>query len=100
MKKYKHTVRQVIISWIRDNNLENDRAVEILKETVEEKWRPKMNDKYFCPNVNDAFYPYSECWANYNVDNFRLKHNLVFKTKKEAVARTKELLGIGGENEK
>lgn len=51
----------------------------------------------------NIFYPFSGFWRtfylrtkwmSYEDDRFALEHNLVFKTKKEAIARAKELLGI------
>ena len=61
---------------------------------VVRKWVPKKYDDYFVAQV--LLYSLFDIanWDNSLTDNHRLTHNLVFQTKKEAIARAKELLGI------
>lgn len=61
---------------------------------MSEKLIPIEGENYYCA---DIFYP-TMCNICTYQDNsnfhFRIKHNLLFKTPEEAVARSKELLGI------
>lgn len=61
---------------------------------VVRKWIPKMKEVYFIPSIcySDLFQ--GTIWGGFLDDFHRLDHNLVFKTKEEAVLRAKELLGI------
>lgn len=78
------------IGYHTDSSLEDFTLVERPKE----KWVPKDGDRYCIPDVtHDEFY-YWECWENNYVDERHLERNLVFKTKEEAIARAKEMLGI------
>lgn len=61
---------------------------------MSEKLIPIEGQSYYCA---DIFYP-SMCnicaYQNNSNFSFRMKYNLLFKTPEEAVARSKQLLGI------
>lgn len=61
---------------------------------MNEKFIPIEGENYFCA---DVFYPSMANICTYQDNSnfhFRMKHNLLFKTKEEAVARSKQLLGF------
>jgi len=59
---------------------------------VEPKWIPEEGDTYFHPEITIRELYIDEEWDGLNIDQHRLKHNLVFKTKEEAIARAKDIL--------
>jgi hypothetical protein len=63
-------------------------------EIPEEKWVPEIRERYYYASVDTRDYYYESCWSDDDVDQIRLQRNLVFKTKEEAIARAKQLLGI------
>ena len=56
-------------------------------------WKPRKGERYYypCPDLNKEY-----CYDNWGdhgkVDKHRLKHNIVFKTKEEAVEAAKKML--------
>jgi hypothetical protein len=63
-------------------------------EIPEEKWVPEIGENYCLADIESADYYYYTQWDNHKTDQMRLQRNLVFKTKEEAIARAKQLLGI------
>jgi hypothetical protein len=95
MKKYKCTVRQVLVEYFKDDcSYSPALVVARLTETVEEKWKPDVGERCYSPDIYNPEDPSCYTWENDSEDRLALKHNLVFKTKEEAIARAKELLGI------
>ena len=62
---------------------------------LEEKaWKPEIGEIYFYPEIDNSILNNWKRWEDDKQDNFRLSHNLVFKTAEEAITRAKEMLGI------
>lgn len=61
---------------------------------VVKRWVPEIKQSYFYSIIDTSDLYYQLMWQNDIYDQHRLKHNLVFKTKEEAIKRSKELLGI------
>lgn len=102
MKKYKYTVREIMIKTLndilypnytgvnsRDYRIELDKALSMLQEMTKEKW-PRLNDKY--QYINDRGIISGDEWDNNTLDQFRLKANNVFRTRKEAEKRLDEIM--------
>ena len=64
------------------------------KEFKKVEWKPRNGDEYFVPRIDFSDFYISQCWNNDERDNWRLKNNMVFKTKEEAVDCAKQILGI------
>ena len=61
-------------------------------------WRPRKNESYYSP-CPDADYLYlRDNWDDDAIDRHRLEHNIVFKTKKEAVDMAKKMLAVTKES--
>lgn len=57
-------------------------------------WKPKEYELYYYPRPDiDNLYD-SSSWDNHRIDQHRFKHDMVFKTKEEAVALAKEMLAM------
>ena len=65
----------------------------VLKD-CDEKWEPKSGEDVFLSDIGSEIFWRNYCWFGDTEDLHRLSHNLVFKTKEEAIARSKELLAI------
>lgn len=60
-------------------------------EPIEEEW-PRHNDEYyFCTISSQHLYVYA-IWYGNEHELHRKSHNLIFRTKEEAIARSKEIL--------
>jgi hypothetical protein len=107
--KYKHTVREARIEALEailsDDGLGDvfrkacETELKMLQETVEEKWKPAIGQEYFYPNptFNRTFSGnryYCSYWLNDSVDESRLEHNLVCKTKEEAQEKAEKMLAV------
>ena len=74
-------------TWVESNYW-----TPILSGEIKPKWRPKNGEKYYTPDIK-YIHPYNEAiWYNVEGDKHRLKHNLVFKTKEEAIDRANQIL--------
>ena len=81
-------------------------AAEVLKDIlmgdiriVKLPWKPKMEEKYYVPNIFDwDFYKYN-FWLNDECDEKYYKRGLVFKTKEEAIEMSKKMLAMAKERE-
>ena len=62
------------------NDLKKEQETE---DTVNDEWIPDLNEKYYYINL-DAICTDYVWWNNEQIDNARLKHRVIFKTKKEA----------------
>ena len=63
-------------------------------------WKPKMEEKYYVPNIFDwDFYKYN-FWFDDKYDKNFYKRGLVFKTKEEAIEMSKKMLAITKERMK
>ena len=79
-------------------------AAEVLKDIlmgdiriVKLPWKPKMEEKYYIPNIFDwDFYKYN-FWLNDECDEKYYKRGLVFKTKEEAIKMSKKMLAMAKE---
>ena len=79
-------------------------AAEVLKDIlmgdiriVKLPWKPKMEEKYYVPNIFDwDFYKYN-FWLNDECDEKYYKRGLVFKTKEEAIEMSKKMLAMAKE---
>ena len=56
-----------------------------------EQWKPKQGERYWYISSISEKGVSTFRWENDNVDNSLLSRNLVFKTKEEAIAKTREL---------
>lgn len=59
---------------------------------VKLSWKPAVHDEYYYPIPSNRDLWGCGIWVDNNVDNSRLKHGLVFKTKEEAVAAAEKML--------
>ena len=57
-----------------------------------EKWQPKVGDKYYIPRTSRELYYDDLIWENDSYDNRMLERNIVFKTKEEAIKVAKKML--------
>ena len=79
-------------------------AAEVLRDIlmgdiriVKLPWKPKMEEKYYVPNIFDwDFYKYN-FWLNDECDEKYYKRWLVFKTKEEAIEMSKKMLAMAKE---
>lgn len=62
------------------------------KEYKEEKWIPRAGYEYYFPDISYQKLDYCCVWTDDGNDRWRLKNNLVFKTKEEAIERAKAML--------
>jgi hypothetical protein len=65
-------------------------------DTIKKKpWKPKVNERYYVPDINDdeedCRYT-SYIWHDSELDSFYTNHNMVFRTKEEAIAKASEIL--------
>jgi hypothetical protein len=63
-------------------------------ELPEEKWIPKDGETYYIPDIGTPDLFFSAAWTNDKYDDLRMSRGIVFKTKEEAIAIAKEILGI------
>lgn len=60
-------------------------------------WKPAIGDRY-CYSDPSSPVMWGRCsWTDYGVDKYRFNHGLVFRTREEAIALTKELLAVAQE---
>ena len=60
----------------------------------EVKWVPEIGDAYYVADITTTNTSTWEIWSDDEIDNYRLKYNLVFKTSEEKTARTEEILKL------
>jgi len=65
---------------------------------IERVWKPKEGEHYFVPILLHYLYQEDQFYASYDANQWRFEHGLIFRTKEEAIARAKEMMGIEGEN--
>jgi len=59
----------------------------------EEKWTPANNEGYYYPDIGNVVKSYDFAINNlYILDEYRIKHNLCFKTKEEAIECVNKML--------
>lgn len=69
-------------------------GIKIATERAMKKMFPEFRDEYFYPDFsNSELYNYS-VWFNDDSDKNLASLGLVFRTKEEAIAKAKEMLGI------
>lgn len=61
-------------------------------QIVDYVWKPKREERYFCPSINNDSLFIEMTWINDMADNKYFKRGLVFKTKEEAIACAKKML--------
>lgn len=66
-------------------------------EVVALPWKPKMEEKYYVPNIFDWDYYKYYLWFNDKRDEEIYKRGLVFKTKEEAIEMSKKMLAMAKE---
>lgn len=81
--KYPQEYLKLIYKWANENP---------------EPFNPKSGEYYWYNDISIPAMVNQTMWLNDKVDEHRLKHNFCFKTKEEAIARAKELLGIKEED--
>ena len=79
-------------------------AAEVLKDIlmgdiriVKLPWKPKMEEKYYVPNIFDWDYYKYYLWFNDKRDEEIYKRGLVFRTKEEAIEMSKKMLAMAKE---
>ena len=101
--KYKNSVRDIEIENckrilklhdLNKNGNEDLKSIvedklSMLQEKVEEQW-PKKGESYWLLDSERDIY--LEDWDGGEIDQFRLKLGLIFKTKSEAEVRLKEVM--------
>jgi len=63
-----------------------------LEKPSEKKWVPEIGTIYYFSDIDSSVMSDYCSWEDDEIDNYRLKNNLVFKTKKQARERTREML--------
>jgi hypothetical protein len=64
------------------------------KEIIKKPWKPKHGEEYYYPAIITTEGISLTHWENDIVDRHRFEHNLIYKTKEEAIARAKEILEL------
>lgn len=86
--KWKTAAEEVLIDILMGN-------IRIVKLP----WKPKVEEKYYVPNIFDRdFYNYN-FWFDDECDEKFYKRGLVFKTKEEAIKMSKKMLAMAKERE-
>jgi hypothetical protein len=69
-------------------------------EIIKKQWKPQCYQSYYYPSITSLYDRYLlSIWKDDEIDNYRYKHGLVFKTKEEAIARANEILKMLEVNE-
>lgn len=79
--------------WWNDNTSYSSLLLGHLKPL----WKPKEDDVYYMPSIywsdiNDKYW--MTRWDGDSTDMYRLKNNLIFQTKEEAIEATNEILEL------
>ena len=61
-------------------------------QIIDYVWKPKREERYFCPSIYDDSLFIEMTWNNDMADDRDFKRNLVFKTQEEAIACAKKML--------
>ena len=73
--------------FIQDYN-----SFELFKEEV--PYKPKHGNCYFIADITSVTYYTQHIWSNDVVDRTLFERGLIYKTKEEAIAKAKQMLGI------
>ena len=60
----------------------------------EEKWIPKHGETYYIPDISVPKIWNMDTWHSDGNDNYRMSNGLLFRTKKEAIEKAKEILAM------
>jgi hypothetical protein len=79
-----------VLTWYTFKEIEHKGYT--VKPKAEEKWVPCSETPYYVPNLSTTSKYNKYYWSDDDIDKTNLAHNLVFKTKQEAIVRGEEIL--------